>query len=157
MDAAGDGRDSEKTMKLSEKGTFSKAPILAPPHAQALSETVAQWGNVQARTHWFLADESIVDGVDFYLGQEELGHIHLDGEAHVAVGKDLAKRLKAKALAHPFRWSEAFVTFPVHSEAARDHAAWLFSLRYGSLKGEAHERLVRKIEDYQKLDAKHFD
>jgi hypothetical protein len=62
-------------------GSFVPPPTLSPKHAQALSETLASWALVHARTHWLLGDESVADGADFYLGDEELGHLHLDGEA----------------------------------------------------------------------------
>jgi hypothetical protein len=122
-------------MKRSEKGRFAPPPTLEPAHAQALSETLAAWPDVHARTHWFLGDESTVDGADFYVGEDELGHLHLDGEAHIAVGLELRDALVRAKLARPFAFSRAFVTWPVDSAAAREHAQWLFSLRYELLRG----------------------
>jgi hypothetical protein len=122
-------------MKLSEKGRFALPPRLEPGHAQALAETLASWPSVNARTHWLLGDESVVDGADFYFGEEELGHLHLDGEAHVAVGAALRDALVERGLARPFRWSRAFVTWKGSSAAAREHAQWLFSLRRAALRG----------------------
>lgn len=128
-------------MKLSEKGRFAPPPRLSPRHAQALSETLASWESVHARTHWLLGDESVVDGADFYVGAEELGHLHLDGEAHVAVGPALRDVLVERALASPFRWSRAFVVWKVSSVASREHAEWLFSLRLAALQGASPEAL----------------
>ena len=81
-------------MKLAEKGHFAPPPPL-PKHAQTVSEHLATWPKVHARTHWLLGDETEIDGADFYLGEEELGHLHLDGEAHVAVPKKIRDALIA--------------------------------------------------------------
>lgn len=70
------------SMKLEEKGRFAPPPTLDKV-AQRVSDAVAAWEGVHARTHWLLGNENEVDGADFYLGDEELGHIHLDSEAHV--------------------------------------------------------------------------
>ncbi|MDX2013264.1 MAG: DUF5519 family protein [Myxococcaceae bacterium] len=133
-------------MKRSEKGHFAPPPRLAPPHAQSLSETLARWPGTEARTHWFLGDESTVDGADFYVGEDELGHLHLDGEAHVAVGTALRDALVRAKLAHPFVYSRAFVTWPVDSAADRARAEWLFSLRYGVLTGGSVDEALRQVQ-----------
>ena len=70
-------------MKLSLKGRFSTRPTL-PEHAEDVAKELASWPDMHARTHWLLGDETEVDGADFYLGEEELGHLHLGGQAHVA-------------------------------------------------------------------------
>jgi len=132
-------------MKLSEKGRFTPPPRLEPKHAQALSETLASWASVHARTHWLLGDESVVDGADFYVGDDELGHLHLDGDAHVAVGSALRDVLVAGALARPFRWSREFVTWKVSSTASREHAEWLFTLRLDALGGATLATLMERI------------
>lgn len=132
-------------MKLSEKGRFAPPPRLEPTHAQALSETLASWKSVHARTHWLLGDESVVDGADFYVGDDELGHLHLDGDAHVAVGTALRDVLVERRLARPFRWSRAFVTWKVSSAASREHAEWLFSLRLAALRGATPGALMAQV------------
>ncbi len=131
-------------MKLAQKGSFAPPPRL-PHAAQALSELLACWPRVHARTHWRLGDERFVDGADFYLGQDELGHLHLDGEAHVAVGEKLADALVRAGLASRFRWSPAFVTHPIASEADVKHGAWLFQLRYDALEGAAEPELLDRV------------
>ena len=134
-----------RDMKLSEKGKFALPPKLEPKHAQALSETLASWSGVHARTHWQLGDESVVDGADFYVGDEELGHLHLDGDAHVAMGVALRNALVERGLAHPFRWSREFVTWRVTSSASRGHAEWLFSLRLAALGGASLASLLLQL------------
>lgn len=131
-------------MKLTEKGSFAPPPKL-PRFAQTLSEKLAQWPRVHARTHWRLGDESTVDGADFYLGQDELGHLHLDGEAHVAVGVTLGKALVRAGLAAPFQWSREFVTTPIGSAVDVTHGAWLFQLRYDALCGTSETVLLARI------------
>lgn len=133
-------------MRLAEKGRYAPPPVLAPPHAEQLSRTLASWPHVHARTHWRLGDETVIDGADFYVGEEELGHLHLDGEAHVAVGRTLRDALVPRHLGRAFRWSEDFVTWPVTSDVDRLHAEWLFALRYWALTGASDEQLAAEIE-----------
>ena len=107
--------------------------------------TLATWKTVQARTHWQRGDETVIDGADFYVGEDELGHLHLDGDAHVAVGEVLRDALVEAGLARPFRWSRAFVTWKVSTSAARGHAEWLFSLRYAALNGTPSRELLEQV------------
>jgi len=132
-------------MKLSEKGRHAPPPVLRPRHAQALAEDLGGWAEVIARTHWLLGDESVVDGADFYVGENELGHLHLDGEAHVAVGRRLAAALVDAELARPFAYSKAFVTWPVRTAEDRAHARFLFELRYEILLGTPEAALLARV------------
>lgn len=134
-------------MKLSNKGRFAPPPVL-PTYAQRVSEAVASWTDVNARTHWLLGDESEVDGADFYLGEDELGHLHLDGEAHVATGLTLRKALVAAKLASPFRWSEAFVVHRVSRAADVEHVQWLFRLSYDRVRNMADRELLERIRTH---------
>ena len=72
-------------MKLSEKGPLAPAPVLAA-QLEPLSQTIQRWPGIVAAAHWdlFRVGE-VVDGIDFYVGDDELGHLHHDGEAHLAV------------------------------------------------------------------------
>ncbi len=133
------------TMTLAEKGHYAPPPKL-PRFAQQVSERVGQWPRVQARTHWFLGDESVVDGADFYLGDEELGHLHLDAEAHIAQVATVRDALVKAKLAHPFRYSRDFVTAPVERASDVDHVAWLFELRRRQLEGVPVDALVKEIQ-----------
>jgi hypothetical protein len=131
-------------MKLSEKGRFAPPPHL-PPHAQAVSESIAAWPSVHARTHWLLGDEQAVDGADFYLGQEELGHIHLNGEAHIAVTERVRDALIQAHLAKPFRWSPKFVVFRIETAADRTRAEALFQLAYQRAQGATDAQLLKTL------------
>jgi len=134
-------------MKLQEKGRFAPPPDL-PKHAQLVSKTLASWTDVHARTHWLLGDESQVDGADFYVGEEELGHLHLEGQAHVATGLVLRKALVAAALASPFRWSSKFVVQDVARAEDVEHALWLFRLAYDRVNGVPDDELVTRVHEY---------
>lgn len=131
-------------MKLAEKGRFAPPPKL-PRFAQQVSDRLAGVPQVQARTHWLLGDESVVDGADFYFGDDELGHLHLDAEAHVAQVRAVRDALIAAKLAHPFRWSTNFVTALVESAADVEHVQWLFDVRRRQLEGEPVAGLLLEI------------
>ncbi len=133
-------------MKLQEKGRFAPPPQL-PELAQRVSEALARQPDVHARTHWLLGDETRVDGADFYWGDEELGHLHLDGEAHVAQVGALRDALIEKGLANPFRWSREFVTARVSKAPDVERVEWLFSLRRRQLEGWPLEALVREVRE----------
>jgi Family of unknown function (DUF5519) len=136
-------------MKLSEKGRFAPPPKL-PKHAQGVSKALASWADVHARTHWLLGDETEVDGADFYVGQEEIGHLHLEGEAHVATGSVLRKALVAAKLASPFRWSSKFVVHDVGRAADVEHALWLFRIAYDRAHGVSDEDLIARVREYER-------
>ncbi len=131
-------------MKLSAKGRHAPPPTL-PKHAQTVSEALATWRGVWARTHWFLGDESQVDGADFYLGEDELGHLHLDGEAHIAVSAPLRDALILEGLAKPFRWSPSFVVFQVQTAKDVAPAKRLFELAYDRLRGTSEHELLARV------------
>ncbi len=131
--ARGPGLRYAPAMKLAEKGRFAPPPPL-PKHAQTVAQHIAAWPAVHARTHWLLGDEQEVDGADFYVADEELGHIHLDGEAHIAVPKSLRDALIAEGRARPFRWSKSFVVFAIEKAADVAEAEALFALAYERLR-----------------------
>jgi Family of unknown function (DUF5519) len=134
-------------MKLSEKGRYTPPPQLEPA-AQRASEAIAAWPGVHARTHWLLGDEREVDGADFYLGEEELGHIHLESEAHVMHARPVAQALIKAGLARRFQWSGEVVVFEIRTQADVAHALWLFQLSYDRRRGVAQPELLARITDY---------
>ncbi len=133
-------------MKLAAKGRFAPPPTL-PTHAQAVAETLASWPKVSARTHWLLGDETQIDGADFYVGQDEIGHLHLDGEAHVAVNEVLRETLITAGAAKPFRWSAGFVVFRIRTAQDAAHALRLFALAYDRRRGAAESELLARARD----------
>jgi hypothetical protein len=132
-------------MKLSEKGHFAVRPSLEGP-SELVARKVEQWASVHARTHWQLGDETIVDGADFYVGERELGHLHLYPEAHIVMPRALRDRLIETKLARPFRWSESFVVHRVKTEADALAVEQLFRLAYDHLQGASLASLRARIE-----------
>ena len=132
-------------MQLAEKGRFAPPPTL-PPFAQAVAEELAALSDVHPRTHWLLGDETQVDGADFYVGVRELGHIHLEGEAHIAVSRTLRDRLVSAKLAKPLRWSEGFVVVSIRSSRTARRASAIFRLAYDQLRGASEPSLVARVD-----------
>jgi hypothetical protein len=134
------------TMKLTEKGSFAARPALDGP-AETVARTLEKWPSVVARTHWQLGDESIVDGADFYVGEKELGHLHLYSEAHIAMPRALRDAVIAAKLAKPFRWSESFVVCRVRTQTDARLAEWLFRLAYDRLEGASLPSLLKRVDE----------
>jgi hypothetical protein len=133
-------------MKLSAKGRFAERPALEG-HAEIVALAVEKWTSVHARTHWQLADETIVDGADFYVGERELGHLHLYPEAHVAMSPALRDAVIAAKLARPFRWNESFVVHRVKTADDVRAVEWLFRLAYDRLRGVSLAKLGARIAE----------
>lgn len=131
-------------MKLAEKGRYAPPPQLEPL-AQRVSATLASWPEVHARTHWLLGDEQVVDGADFYLGQEELGHLHLDSVAHVMHSLPVANALIKAGLGQRFHWNRQVVMFEIRTKADIAHALWLFELSYERRKGLSDRDILARI------------
>lgn len=130
-------------------GTMSrraKGRIAAPPRlheaAQRVADSVAALPGVVAQAHWEIGSQQDVNGIDFYVGEEEVGHIHLDGEAHIAVGARLGRALVARQMAKPFRWSREFV---VVDTSDHDRALQIFALRRAQIDGISERELEARI------------
>ena len=129
------------TISRRDKGRVAKAPRLAgtPQRVAAAVEALA---GVVAQAHWEIGSEDVVNGADFYVGEEELGHIHLDGEAHIPVGKQGVAALVKAGLAKRFRWSPHFAAVDAHDV---DTAVWIFGLRHQQIAGLSDEDVVALI------------
>ena len=79
-----------------------------------MADAVAGMPGVVVQAHWQIGSQTDVNGSDFYVGEEELGHIHLDGEAHVPLGAAVVKALVKARLARRFRWSDSFAAVDAH-------------------------------------------
>jgi hypothetical protein len=88
-----------------------------------------------------------VDGADFYRGDEELGHIHLDGEVHLALSPAITRALIAAGAAERFPWSGAgeWITYRIRSERRLRHAELLFRLGYDYLGGVSETALMAAV------------
>ena len=96
------------TLPRLQKGPVGPAPKLKKP-LQTVIDVVASWTGVTKTVHWHFADQSRVDGIDFYVSDEELGHVHLDGEIHLATTQTLADELVAQGSARHFRYQTGWV------------------------------------------------
>lgn len=117
---------------LSTLPRSAKGPIAPPPaltgKLKTVADAVAAWPDVEATIHWRFDRPKRVDGVDFYVGSNELGHIHLDGAIHLATPPWLGSELVAAGLGKPFAW-------------ARGWTAAIFA--FPRLRGKVARRAVR--------------
>ena len=123
------------TLPRSAKGPIAAAPPLEGP-LQAVVDAVAGWAGVNVSVHWHLVDRSRVDGVDFYVGDAELGHVHLDGSIHLATHPALGDALIAEGAARPFRYQAGWVEERV-GRIGPDAAVALFRRNYEALRADA--------------------
>jgi hypothetical protein len=133
-------------MRLESKGEVRPPPKLEGP-AQSVSLEIQSWPGVVAATHWYLHDRSQVDGADFYVGEKELGHIHLDGELHLFLTVGLRERLIEAGLAEALPWAEDCVQAPISNSRDARTAVWLFRLGYDRLRGTPISELRRRIHE----------
>ena len=91
-------------MKLADKGPYSDPPRLPGKHGQLLVDIVSQWPGVHTRAHYEIGSFTAIDGTDFYVGQDELGHIHDNSDAHIPNTMAVTTRVVAAKLATHFRW-----------------------------------------------------
>ena len=136
-------------MTLSEKGPLALVPTLTAI-LEPVSQAVQGWPGIIAAAHWDLYRVGeIVDGADFYVGDEELGHLHRNGELHLATSPALGQALVANNLARPLRWGGAayrgWTEFSIRTAADATHATWLFELNYQRLRGRPEADLVAEI------------
>ncbi len=116
----------------------AKGPLAPPPRLDgtlaAVAGAIAAWPEVEATTHWHLHDPQRVDGIDFYVGQDELGHIHLDGSIHLATPPELGAQLVAEGLGRPFPWARGWTMASVDRLGA-EAAVALFRRNYDLIAG----------------------
>ena len=115
----------------------AKGPLAPPPLLEGLlrtvSDAIAAWPEVEATTHWHLHDQRRVDGIDFYVGAEELGHIHLDGSIHLATTPELGAQMVAQGLGRPFPWAKGWTLANV-DRLGVDGTTALFRRNYDRLR-----------------------
>ncbi len=124
------------TLPREAKGPLAPPPTLDGP-LQAVADAVAAWPEVKATTHWRLDDQSRVDGIDFYVGRNELGHIHLDGSIHLATAPELGAALVAEGLGRPFPWARGWTMASIDRLGANAAVA-LFRRNYDRLRPAAN-------------------
>jgi hypothetical protein len=140
---------STEYLPLKRKGPVVPAPALDEP-AGGVARAIAVWSGVVAATHWRLGAPGTVDGADFYVGAVELGHIHLDGDVHLATTRPLRTALLARGLAEPFPWYESWVRLPIRSDDEARHALWAIRLNYDRIAGVSLPELRARIAEYRR-------
>ena len=120
------------TLPRDVKGPLAPPPVLGGS-IQAVADAVAGWPEVEATTHWHLNDQTRVDGIDFYVGADELGHIHLDGSIHLATTLDLGAEMVAEGLGRPFPWARGWTLARI-DQLGVDGAVALFRRNYDRLR-----------------------
>ena len=139
-------------MKLEEKGPIKPAPVLAGS-GQKTAGAIGAWPSIISATHWDLFNRSRVDGADFYVAEAELGHIHLNGEVHLAATAALGAPLLERGLVSPLPYGKAYgdwVSFMIRTDSDADHATWLFQLNYDRLRGVSIAGLTERIAAHQR-------
>ena len=133
-------------MRLADKGRHVPPPVLDAP-LQRLSEEIQSWPGIISATHWHFSGSGQVDGADFYRGEEELGHLHLDGEMHLAAPPALTRALIGAGLAQRFPWASGddWVLYHIRSEADARHAERLLVLSYDALGGTEEAELLGRV------------
>ncbi len=133
-------------MTLAAKGRFAPPPVLRQP-LEAVSAVVQSWPEIVSATHWHYADSRRIDGSDFYRGEVELGHIHVDGEMHLATSPSIARALIERRFAIPFRWPGAeWVMFMIRSDKDARHAERLMRLGYDYLGSASEAALIAEMD-----------
>lgn len=126
---------AQSTLPREAKGPMAAAPPLRGD-LQAVVDRVSAWPGVEASTHWHFADQSRIDGVDFYVAGEELGHLHLDGSIHLATTPALSAELVAEGLGSPFRYARGWTQSRV-SGLGVEGATAFFRRNYDRLRSAA--------------------
>ena len=120
------------TLPREAKGPLAPPPALDAP-LRAVTDAVAAWPEVETTKHWHLYARDCVDGIDFYVGADELGHIHLDGSIHLATTPELSAKLVAEGLGRPFPWAQGWIAANV-SRLGAETAVALFRRNYDRLR-----------------------
>ena len=117
--------------------------------AQAVAQAIQCWDDGIAVTHWDLFDHTRVDGADFYAGEEELGHIHLNGDVYMAAAKAIYQALITAELAGSLPYgsgNKRWVLYSIREAAHPAPGTWLFRLSYNRLTGTPETDLLQRFQ-----------
>jgi hypothetical protein len=97
------------------------------PSARAIADQVMSWPGVTAHDHQF-------GGVEFRLGNRQLGHLHGNRIADIPLPRALRDELVGGGRARVHRWrpDSGWVTVDIDSEQGRDEAVRLLRTGYDS-------------------------
>src|SRR5438270_1442805 len=95
--------------------------------SQGIVEEVMSWPEVSAHDHRF-------GGIEFRVGDRQLGHLHGDRIADIPLKRSLRDELIASGRAETHRWrpDSGWVTVEIASEQASDEAVRLLRVGYVS-------------------------
>jgi hypothetical protein len=95
--------------------------------AQRIVDEVTSWPGVSAHDHRF-------GGIEFRLGNRQLGHLHGERTADIPLKRALRDELVATGRARVHRWrpDSGWVTIDVDSERGRAEAVRLLRVGYDS-------------------------
>ena len=120
------------TLPREAKGRVAPPPALMGK-LKTVADAVTTWPDVEATVHWRFDQPNRVDGIDFYVGSDELGHIHLDGSIHLATTLRLGAELVAEGAGQPFVWARGWTTASIHRLGV-DRSVALFRRNYDRLR-----------------------
>ena len=91
----------------------------------SIADQVMSWPGVTAHDHRF-------GGLEFRLGNRQLGHLHGNRIADIPLRRSLRDELVAAGQVRVHRWrpDSGWVTVPIGSEEGRDEAVRLLRLGY---------------------------
>ena len=114
------------------RSSIRQPPVLTGD-LKAVADAVTIWPEVIATSRGHFAHTEQDDGIDFRVGEDELGHMHFDGSIHLASGPDLCADLVAEGLGRPSPWARGWLEARVdHLGAPR--AVALFRRNYDRLR-----------------------
>jgi hypothetical protein len=145
-------KEETRMIRLRNEGPVRPAPLLEG-QAQRVSTELQSWPGIISATHWQLGNPAIVDGAEFHVKDGgELGHIHLNGEIHLALTRTLRDLLVELNLAKPFVYDKAWITAPIKLASEVDQAIWLFKLGYDRLCSTSESVLSTRIRERTHLN-----
>lgn len=121
------------TLPRNQKGPLGPPPALATP-LQQVTDVVSAWPGIDTTVHWHFSNKNQIDGVDFYWGEKELGHIHLDGSIHLATSPELGRTMIEEGVAEAFPYQRGWVEENVMAIGMAATVA-LFRRNYEALQG----------------------
>jgi Family of unknown function (DUF5519) len=111
------------------------------PGARTISDDVMSWPGVTAHDHRF-------GGIEFRVGNRQLGHLHGDRIADIPLRRALRDELVAAGRVRVHRWrpDSGWVTVGIDSEEGRDEAVRLLRAGYDSALRARDRRVVSAHE-----------
>lgn len=101
--------------------------------AVRVATAVASWNDVVTKgrsSSWRTGHEQEIDGVGFYLLEEEIGHIHLDSSVHVSLPTQVSDALDHTDVVRNSRWAHGQVEMSLEEKSDIRIAILLFRLGY---------------------------